>query len=110
MKNVNNRGWFLLFIIATMTALFMGILLVWLGIGRTDLAYEIRLMRLDFENHAALKSKLEVERERLLTPYELSKHAARLAIREAQVNQIRRLPEPRSNFNRSKKSSYASSK
>jgi len=101
MKNANNRGWFLLFIITTMTALFMGILLVWLGIGRTDLAYEIRLMRLDFDNRLALKSKLEVERERLLTPYELSKHADRLAIREAQVGQIRRLQEPIANFNRS---------
>lgn len=110
MRNANGRGWLLFFVIATMTALFMGILLVWIGIGRTDLAYEIRLMHLNFESRVALKSKLEVERERLLTPYELSKHADRLAIREARVGQIRRLPEPATNLNRSEKSPYASSK
>lgn len=110
MRATSNRGWFLLVIISTMAALLMGIMLVWLSIERTDMAYSIRQMRITFESRAALKSKLEVERERLLTPFELSRHAVRLAVREARVGQIRHLAEPVKTYKNLRRDSYASPK
>lgn len=93
----NNHGWFLLFMLTSMTAIFMGIVLVWLSIERTDKAYSMRQMRMTLEQSLALKGKLEVERERLLTPVELSRHAERLGIHEAKMGQIRHLPNPTNN-------------
>ncbi len=105
MKNTQNRGWLLLCLIAGMAAMLMGMVHVWLGIGRTDIAYEMRKMRTSYEQNLALRNKLEVERERLLAPYALSQHAERLQIREARVGQIRRLQQ-----SKTKKNAYDSHK
>ena len=39
----------------------------------------------------ALRAKLEVERERLLSPYELKRKAQEFGMREATAEQVRRL-------------------
>ena len=66
MSQMSSSGWLLAFIISLLLSLLMGLALVWLSIERTDKAYSIRQLRNEVEQRAVLKTKLEVERDRLL--------------------------------------------
>ena len=68
MSQMSSSGWLLAFIISLLLSLLMGLALVWLSIERTDKAYSIRQLRNEVEQRAVLKTKLEVERDRLLAP------------------------------------------
>lgn len=67
MSQMSSSGWLLAFIISLLLSLLMGLALVWLSIERTDKAYSIRQLRNEVEQRAVLKTKLEVERDRLLS-------------------------------------------
>ena len=89
MSQMSSSGWLLAFIISLLLSLLMG-----LGIERTDKAYSIRQLRNEVEQRAVLKTKLEVERDRLLAPHVLRRKAIQLGMSEAKPGQIRRMPDP----------------
>ena len=94
MSQMSSNGWLLAFILSLLLSLLMGLALVWLSIERTDKAYAIRQLRADVEERAVLKTKLEVERDRLLAPHVLRRKAQQLGMTEAKPGQIRRMPGP----------------
>jgi len=69
----------------------MGLVLVWSSIERTDITYFISIAQNELKERLALKAKLEVERERLLSPYELRRRAAASGMGEPKPGQIRRM-------------------
>ena len=85
MSQMSSSGWLLAFIISLLLSLLMGLALVWLSIERTDKAYSIRQLRNEVEQRAVLKTKLEVERDRLLAPHVLRRKAIQLGMSEAQT-------------------------
>ena len=91
MSQMSSSGWLLAFIISLLLSLLMGLALVWLSIERTDKAYSIRQLRNEVEQRAVLKTKLEVERDRLLAPHVLRRKAIQLGMSEAKPGQIRRI-------------------
>lgn len=93
MKKQGSTGWLLALILSVLSSLILGLSLVWLSIEKTDMAYSIRQLYAQSEDHASLRAKLEVERDRLLSPYELGRVAIRLGMREARAGQIRRIQE-----------------
>ena len=85
------RGWLLAFVILIMCPIVMGLIMVWCNIVRMDTTYSIKQHQNTLNERRALRAKLEVERERLLSPYELKRKAQVFGLREATANQIRRL-------------------
>ena len=94
MSQMSSSGWLLAFIISLLLSLLMGLALVWLSIERTDKAYSIRQLRNEVEQRAVLKTKLEVQRDRLLAPHVLRRKAIQLGMSEAKPGQIPRMPDP----------------
>lgn len=94
MSQMSSGGWLLALILSLLLSLFTGLALVWLSIERTDKAYTIRQLRNDVEQRAVLKTKLEVERDRLLAPSVLGRKAVQLGMTEARPGQIRRMVDP----------------
>lgn len=84
-------GWLLALIVSALSSLVMGLTLVWLNIERMDMAYNLRRFHAEIEDRRNLKAKLEVERDRLLSPYELGRKATALGMRDAKPGQIRRI-------------------
>ncbi len=94
MSQVPSVGWLLLLFLSLLFSLFMGLTLVWVSIERTDMAYTIRQLHNQLDERLVLRTKLEVERDRLLSPYILGRKAVDLGMREARPGQIRRMPDP----------------
>jgi cell division protein FtsL len=67
---------------------------VWLNIERTDLAYGIEQAENDIEKISKHVAKLEVERDNLLSPFQLKELALKHGLGPAEPGQIRRLPLP----------------
>jgi cell division protein FtsL len=85
------KVWYLL-TFALLAAFFvLGSGLVWLNIERVDLAYKIRKMQDQLEEKRALMSKLQVERDNLVSPYRLKPLAREYGLAEARSGQVRRL-------------------
>lgn len=85
------RGWLLLLALGLMSCMIMGLVQVWCNIGRMDTSYFISLAQNDLRERRALRAKLEVERERLLSPYELRRKAEQAGMREPKTGQVRRM-------------------
>lgn len=94
MSQVSSTGWLLALILSLLLSLLTGLVLIWLSIERTDKAYTLRQLRNELDERAVLKTKLEVERDRLLAPAVLGHKAEELGMREARPGQIRRIPDP----------------
>ncbi len=94
MSSMSQSGWLLALILSVLLSLLTGLALVWLSIERTDKAYAIRQLRGGVEERRVLKSKLEIERDRLLAPQILREKAAVLGMSEARAGQIRRMTDP----------------
>jgi len=86
-------GWLLALVLSVLISLVLGLTLVWLSIECTDMTYAIGQMQIGASERGALKAKLEVERDRLLSPYELRRGALTLGMREALPGQIRHLED-----------------
>ena len=86
-------GWMLVLVTSVLISLVMGLGLVWMSIESTDRVYAIGQMSTQLAERKGLKIKLEVERDRLLSPYELGRAAVELSMREALPGQIRRLDD-----------------
>ena len=85
------RGWLLFLMIGIMSLIAMGLVMVWSNIERMDTTYFINIAQNTLNERRAHRAKLEVERERLLSPYELKRKAQEFGMREAAATQIRRL-------------------
>ena len=91
---ISRSTWFLVLILSLLFSLLMGLGLIWMSIERTDMAYSIRQLRSSVEERKILKSKLEVERDRLLAPEILREKAASLGMGESAAGQVRRMKDP----------------
>jgi len=91
--NAVGAGWLLALILSILLSLVLGLTLVWLSIESTDMTYAIGQLQASVSDRNALKDKLEVERDRLLSPYVLGRAALTLGMREAVPGQIRHLDD-----------------
>lgn len=80
-----------LLVVSCAVSVALGLGLVLISIERTDLGYSMRNLEGLARNKADHANELEVERERLLSPYTLEKKAAELGMRVAKPGQIRRM-------------------
>lgn len=85
------KGWLALFCLMLLAIPVMGLVLVWSGIERTDTTYFINIAQTEARERQALHSKLEMERDRLLSPYELRRKAEEFGMKEPVAGQIRRM-------------------
>ena len=90
-SNQNSGIWGLCMIISLLFSLAAGVALIWISIARNDLGYEIFKLQKEIDNGLAHITKLEVERDSLLSPYVLHEKAKNLGWRIADPGQIRRL-------------------
>ena len=92
---LNLSGWFLFTLMAIMFTLTMGMTLTWINLGSRSIASDIHSMQCQAEEARVHISKLEVERDSLLSPYILGKTAERLGMAMADPGQIRRIDSSR---------------
>lgn len=85
------KGWLLALALGLLSWVVMGLVLVWSNIERMDTTYFINIAQNTLRERKALKAKLEVERGRLISPYELRRKAEEFGMREAKPGQIRRM-------------------
>lgn len=69
----------------------LGLTMVWVNTERTSLGYELRVLQQTLSEQAAYSTKLEMERDRLLSPYYLERKARDLGMKGARSGQIRRM-------------------
>ena len=92
---LGSGGWFLLLLLSLLFSLMMGLALTWLSIDRSDVAYSIQKIQRQTEAARAHVTKLEVERDSLLSPYVLGQTAEKLGMGMADPGQIRRIEASR---------------
>lgn len=85
------KSWLVLIIIEALAIPAMLLALVWSGIERTDTTYFINIAQNEVRERQILHAKLEVERDRLLSPYELRHRAEEFGMKEPKAGQIRRM-------------------
>lgn len=88
---LHGRSWYFLLSVNILLAIVLSLTLVWVSIERMDANYFINLERAKLRDKQSLHAKLEVERERLLSPYELRINAERLGMKAPEPGQIRRM-------------------
>ena len=86
---VQTKSWLLL--LGLLTCMTMCLILVWSNIERIDTTYFINIAQNKLQERKALRAKLEVERERLLSPYELRRKAEEIGMKEPKPGQVRRM-------------------
>jgi hypothetical protein len=67
--------------------------MVWLNVERVDMAYGLKKLQVELDSKQSHASKLEAERDNLLSPYRLRELAEGLGLGPARPGQIRRLEE-----------------
>ncbi|GAB6036816.1 hypothetical protein JCM15519_13750 [Fundidesulfovibrio butyratiphilus] len=92
MKRVS-KEWALSMVFSLVCFLALGLALTWVNIERVDMAYELRRLQTEIDAQEALISKLEVERNTLLTPERMRMLARDYGLCQARPGQIRRLSE-----------------
>lgn len=92
-ENDTGRGQAMILASVLSISLLVGLalLLIWLNIERTKLAYDARALQGEVEHARELSAKLGVEREHLLSPGRLESKAEQLGLRPAKPGQIRRM-------------------
>lgn len=86
-----SRGWLIVLALELLAIPVLGLVLVWGGIERTDTTYFINICQNELREKQVLRSKLEVEKERLLSPYELRRKAEEFGMHEPLQGQVRRM-------------------
>ena len=71
----------------------LALTLTWLNIERTKLAYRVRVLQNEVVRVTDLNAKLSIEREHLLSPFELRKKAEPMGLGPARPGQIRRIQD-----------------
>lgn len=85
------RGWIFGLALGVLCLLIMLLILVWTNIERFDISYFIPNVQKEITDRRDHLAKLEVERERLLTPHELRQKALQYSMHEPYAGQVRRL-------------------
>ena len=75
------------------SALALGICLVWINLELVDLSYSIKEVHDVLESEQELKAKLEVEHMNLLSLYQLQKKASHKGLYPPQAGQVRIMDE-----------------
>ncbi len=88
---VSGGGLVLVLILSCITAVALGLAMVLIGIDRTELGYNVQRLKIELQTRTNHNTKLEVERERLLSPYVLGKKAVEMGMRDARPGQTRRM-------------------
>ena len=88
---VHTKSWLLLLALGLLACMTMCLILVWSNIERIDTTYFINIAQNKLQERKALRAKLEVERERLLSPYELRRKAEEIGMKEPKPGQVRRM-------------------
>lgn len=83
------KGWLGAFSAAVVGVLVLGLSSVWLNIERMDLAYDLNKLEKELGNRTALASKLELERNNLLSPYRLKRLAGMYGLLPVGPGQMR---------------------
>ncbi|MDR3073659.1 MAG: hypothetical protein LBV01_02895 [Deltaproteobacteria bacterium] len=85
------RGLIPLLVVSCALNVAVGLALVLASIERTEFGYTVRKLEGMVREREAHANELEVERQRLLSPYMLERKAAELGMRAARPGQIRRM-------------------
>jgi len=88
------KGWVLAFFCAISGALLLGLSSVWMNIERMELAYDLSKLEKELGNRSALASKLELERNNLISPYRLKRLAATYGLGPVGPGQMRLMTGP----------------
>jgi len=75
------------------SALALGVCLVWLNLQLVDLSYSIKKMHDVLEGEQKLKSKLVVEHMNLMSSYQLQEKAADMGLRPPESGQVRSMQD-----------------
>jgi hypothetical protein len=87
--NDDFKGWALSFVGIIACTLVLGLSSVWLNIERMDLAYDINKLEKELAARTTLASKLELERNNLLSPYRLKRLASMYGLEPVGPGQMR---------------------
>ena len=83
------KGSLLSYFCAISIVMLLSLSSVWLNIERMDLAYDLNKMEKDLASRTALASKLELERNNLISPYRLKRLAATYGLGPVEPGQMR---------------------
>lgn len=86
------HGWVLAFFCAIAGALVLGLSSVWLNIERMDLAYDLNKLEKELAARSSLATKLELERNNLISPYRLKRLATSYGLAPVGPGQMRLMP------------------
>lgn len=90
-KGRGSTGWLLAIALGILSSMVMSLVMVWSNIERMDTNYFINILQVDVRDRQAHRAKLEVEREHLLSPYELGRRAEAFGMRQPKAGQVRRM-------------------
>ena len=90
-KQPGRKSWLLILTLEIIIIPVCGLVLVWSGIERTDTTYFINIAQNEVRERQTLRAKLEVERERLISPYLLRQRAEEFGMHEPATGQVRRM-------------------
>ncbi len=88
------KDWALGFVGVIGCTLLLALSSVWLNIERMDLAYDINKLEKELASRTALASKLELERNNLLSPYRLKRLASMYGLEPVGPGQMRLMYKP----------------
>ena len=88
---MQGKSWYFLLSVNILLAVVLALTLVWVSIERMDINYFINIERVKLREKQSLHGKLMVEKERLLSPYELRIKAEKLGMKAPRPGQIRRI-------------------
>jgi len=83
------KGTLLLYFCTISGVLLLSLSSVWLNIERMDLAYDLSKLEKELGSRTALASKLELERNNLISPYRLKRLAATYGLGPVGPGQMR---------------------
>jgi hypothetical protein len=83
------KGSALMYFLGISSVLLLSLSSVWLNIERMDLAYDLSKLEKELGNRTALASKLELERNNLISPYRLKRLAATYGLGPVGPGQMR---------------------
>ncbi|CAM2059397.1 conserved hypothetical protein [Desulfovibrionales bacterium] len=83
------RSWIFWASCTGLTALMLGLTVVWVNIERVDIAYELKQLQLELDKKQKLAAKFQVERNNLVSPMRLQEKAAEYGLNPARPGQIR---------------------